>query len=249
MLILSLLILIHFATANSLLSITHPNNALIIRKFMVARQSPTDTGDTVPDACKTDCDPINARIVQGCSPQDCCQSNFVNEYFQCLKCVGGARNATDFTRAQLTLDDLTVQCDSRGLNVPKLTLPGQDVNRILPSAPATAITAGIPVFTSVTAPLPTISASAQSSNTPTPSSAGAGYLIPHLSHVQAIVVLLGGFIHLALWMPSAHLSSFLFSVWMTIKIGTLMNITLMVYGTNRTSFRHELPSAFSWLLA
>lgn len=91
-----------------------------------------------------------------------------------------------------------MQCDSRGLNVPKLTLPGQDVNRILPSAPATAITAGIPVFTSVTAPLPTISASAQSSNTPTPSSAGAGYLIPHLSHVQAIVVLLGGFIHLAL---------------------------------------------------
>jgi len=64
MLILSLLILIHFATANSLLSITHPNNALITRKFMVARQSPTDAGDTVPDACKTDCDPINARIVQ-----------------------------------------------------------------------------------------------------------------------------------------------------------------------------------------
>lgn len=109
--------------------------------------------ENVPDACKPDCDPINTRVTEGCSPQQCCTATFVTGYFNCLKCVGGALNATDFTPAQQVLDDLTAQCDARGLNVPKLTLPGINPNRTLPTVTIPPSNA-VPPVSSIQSTLP-----------------------------------------------------------------------------------------------
>ncbi|KAF5364377.1 hypothetical protein D9756_000892 [Leucocoprinus leucothites] len=205
MLIISLLALVHFVSASSLLSVVHPNRALAVDNIgaIVARQSPTPTG-TVPTACKADCDPVNAEVGQGCTPAQCCQASFVTQYFNCLKCVGGALNLTDFTPAQEVLDDLTVQCSSRGLTVPKLTLPGIDPNRPLPSAPATANqTPSSGQSTAATFPMTTLQPAATGTAPPqtttTPSSAKAErFGAPHFSHVYASAVMLGSLIYLAL---------------------------------------------------
>ncbi|KAJ7179613.1 hypothetical protein C8R46DRAFT_1074265 [Mycena filopes] len=76
-----------------------------------------------PPQCDSSCDPINT-IAQG-------------GYFDCLKCVGVADNATtaDFAIAQTDLDDFTVACSKVGFALPELTLPGQNPNRTLATAP------------------------------------------------------------------------------------------------------------------
>ncbi|KAF9449562.1 hypothetical protein P691DRAFT_547705 [Macrolepiota fuliginosa MF-IS2] len=124
--------LAHLVAANSLLGLTQPNNAFdrTALSRVVGRQSQVPS---VPTQCKADCDPINSQVAQGCSPADCCKATFVTGYFNCLKCVGGALNITDYTPAQAILDQLTEACDAKGLNVPTLTLPGIDPNRPLPS--------------------------------------------------------------------------------------------------------------------
>ncbi|KAJ3570166.1 hypothetical protein NP233_g4587 [Leucocoprinus birnbaumii] len=183
MLNFSLLAFIGFAAASSLLGITHPNRALAV-DGIAARQNPGN--GTVPTACKSNCDPINAET----------------------QCVGGALNITDFRAAQAVLDDLIVQCDSRGLNVPKLTLPGIDPNRTLPSAPATANLTALPLPTgasgsaTATFPLTTLQSgtgTASPQATSSASSAKPGRLVaPRLSHVHASAIVLGAMIYLAM---------------------------------------------------
>ncbi|KAJ7087296.1 hypothetical protein B0H15DRAFT_306794 [Mycena belliarum] len=63
---------------------------------------------------------------------------FQGSYFECLKCVGIATNATtaDFVQAQSLVDGLTVACSKEGFTLPELTFPGQNPNRTLATVSA-----------------------------------------------------------------------------------------------------------------
>ncbi|KIL67401.1 hypothetical protein M378DRAFT_159824 [Amanita muscaria Koide BX008] len=70
---------------------------------------------------------------ESCTPQACCTSTFEQDYLACFTCIGKAQNNTDYTSYQTQLDQFTAACDASGISVPKLTFPGQDPNRALPS--------------------------------------------------------------------------------------------------------------------
>ncbi|KAF7776780.1 hypothetical protein Agabi119p4_5173 [Agaricus bisporus var. burnettii] len=138
------------------------------------------------------------RVAEGCSPAECCQDSFVNGYFECLTCVGTAENITDYGPAQQVVDQLTVQCNTEGFESPKLTLPGIDPNRTLPSSVPPLLTGTVPPTATnqetLTA-LPTItpatspSGTAPPATTSSPSSAIPNHFFtPQLSHLSAYVV-------------------------------------------------------------
>ncbi|KAJ7163819.1 hypothetical protein C8R43DRAFT_254633 [Mycena crocata] len=88
----------------------------------------------VPPQCASTCDPINTILeTNTCPPATCCSDLFQSGYFNCLKCVGLAANATvaEFAQAQTLLDGLTVACSKEGFSLPELTLPGQNSSRTL----------------------------------------------------------------------------------------------------------------------
>ncbi|KAJ7047861.1 hypothetical protein C8F04DRAFT_1060307 [Mycena alexandri] len=89
-----------------------------------------------PPQCDSSCDPINTIAQQSCPITECCTPLFQSGYFDCLKCVGIADNATtaDFALAQTDLDDFTIACSKEGFALPELTLPGQNPNRTLATA-------------------------------------------------------------------------------------------------------------------
>ncbi|KAJ7727899.1 hypothetical protein B0H16DRAFT_246522 [Mycena metata] len=89
-----------------------------------------------PPQCDSSCDPINTIAQQSCPITECCTPLFQSGYFECLKCVGIADNATtaDFALAQTDLDDFTIACSKEGFALPELTLPGQNPNRTLATA-------------------------------------------------------------------------------------------------------------------
>ena len=143
--------------------------------------------------------------------------------------------------------DLTMLCDSKGLDVPSVTLSGPAASGALSSAPATVISnmpsTNAPADASTIVPAQPTDSPAQSTNAPTQStdspaqsantttsSAEQSCLIPHLLHVQVSVVLLGGLIHLALW-NAIILLLFppSFSVWMTITCRLVMIIYLCFF--------------------
>jgi len=93
---------------------------------------------SVPSQCEPDCDPINDQIQASCTTSKCCTANFETGYFTCLKCVGTAIKIEDYSSAQNVLDTLFKQCAAQGVILPKLTLPGQDPDRPMPTDHATA---------------------------------------------------------------------------------------------------------------
>lgn len=96
-----------------------------------------DTG--TPPQCASTCDPV-ATIAPTCpsEPSQCCTQLFQSGYFNCLMCVGLADNVTaaGFAVAQQSVDNFTVECSELGFSLPKLTLPGQNVNRTLSTVSA-----------------------------------------------------------------------------------------------------------------
>jgi len=80
---------------------------------------------TVPPQCIANCNPVNALIAAQCSPQQCCTGTFETEYYNCLLCVGQAANVTDYSTAQGLLTEFEQACQSEGLDIPTLFLPGQ----------------------------------------------------------------------------------------------------------------------------
>ncbi|KAF7354884.1 hypothetical protein MSAN_01402900 [Mycena sanguinolenta] len=89
--------------------------------------------------CDSTCDPVEDIISTGsCPPSECCTELFQADYFDCLKCVGEATNATmaDWTVAQNDVDALTVACSKEGFPLPELTLPTQNPNRTLATVSA-----------------------------------------------------------------------------------------------------------------
>lgn len=98
---------------------------------LLTRQTPSGI-----DQCQTPCAPIMNFIGAGqesCTPQACCTSTFEQDYLACFTCIGKAQNNIDYTSYQTQLDQFTAACDASGISVPKLTFPGQDPNRALPS--------------------------------------------------------------------------------------------------------------------
>ncbi|KAK7048335.1 hypothetical protein R3P38DRAFT_2868739 [Favolaschia claudopus] len=87
--------------------------------------------------CETTCDPVEDILAtMSCPPSQCCTPLFQSSYFNCLKCVGTATNATkaDWAVAQADVDGLTIACSVQGFTLPELTLPTQDPNRTLSTA-------------------------------------------------------------------------------------------------------------------
>ncbi|KAG1767721.1 hypothetical protein EV702DRAFT_1146237 [Suillus placidus] len=117
----------------------------------------------VPSQCTSICDPVSNEV------------NAVSQSLPCLStttvmCVGTALNATDYTHAQVDLDQLYVSCFDYGYTLKELTLPGQNPSRTL----STSLLVGS-AFTSTSASsvLPS-STSPASSGTSTPTSAALG---------------------------------------------------------------------------
>ncbi|KAK2462287.1 hypothetical protein APHAL10511_005593 [Amanita phalloides] len=103
--------------------------------FLVVRQG--GNGSVPVSQCESTCSPIinyvGPTATERCTAAACCSSTFENAYLNCLTCVGKAKGMTDYSPLQIDLDQLTSACLAAGYNVPKLTFPGQNPNRQLPS--------------------------------------------------------------------------------------------------------------------
>ncbi|THV00567.1 hypothetical protein K435DRAFT_854651 [Dendrothele bispora CBS 962.96] len=93
------------------------------------------TRQNIPDACTDTCGTAPEQY-QSCTPDTCCNNQFETTLFNCYECIGNALQITDYTEPQQNLDILFVACTSAGSPIDKLTLPGQDPNRNLPTSSA-----------------------------------------------------------------------------------------------------------------
>ncbi|KAL0949061.1 hypothetical protein HGRIS_009159 [Hohenbuehelia grisea] len=96
----------------------------------------------VPAQCQSICNPVNQRIADGCNYDACCTADFANRYINCATCFGNASGQTDYTQSQGFYDSLFTTCTSAERQMPRLTLPGQNADRPLPSVGAGAGAAG-----------------------------------------------------------------------------------------------------------
>jgi len=120
------------AAAGVLLAGLSPRIDLVLMKTFQRRQG---SAPPTPPQCVTICNPVNSVInsPQQCSPSECCTSTFEKSYYNCFVCAEAAANDTDYTEAQMVLNDLYDTCASAGIMIPVLTFPGQDANQTLSS--------------------------------------------------------------------------------------------------------------------
>ncbi|KAJ8697691.1 hypothetical protein PTI98_004470 [Pleurotus ostreatus] len=107
----------------------------------------------IPGACADQCIPINSIIASQCTVGKCCTDVFANGYADCVRCFGQAIEITNFAPFQTAIDTLFAACSRAGQPIPKLTLPGQDANRVIASTMATTTrvsTASVPAGTAST---------------------------------------------------------------------------------------------------
>lgn len=140
----------------------------------------------IPPGCTITCAPVATLIgsLGNCTATECCVTTFETSFFNCLGCAEAAANVTDFTSAQMTVDELYDDCAGLGIKLPVLTFPGQNASRPLSSvvlASSSQITVSTTpsqsVVQSTIGPLTTIGSSTApagtqattTSNTPTPS--------------------------------------------------------------------------------
>lgn len=125
----------------------------------------------VPSQCTSICDPVNNEVNAGCPITVCCAQSFETSYYNCLMCVGTALNATDYTQAQVDLDQLFVSCYDFGYTLQELTLPGQNPSRTL----STSLLVGSAfTSTSTSTVLPSSTSSSTATSTPTSAALGPG---------------------------------------------------------------------------
>ncbi|KAG1753231.1 hypothetical protein EDB19DRAFT_817590 [Suillus lakei] len=124
----------------------------------------------VPSQCTSTCDPVNNEVNAGCPITVCCAQSFETSYYDCLICVGTALNATDYTQAQVDLDQLYVSCYDYGYTLQELTLPGQNPSRTL----STSLLVGSAFTSTITISPSSTSPASSSTATSTPTSAALG---------------------------------------------------------------------------
>ncbi|ESK87827.1 hypothetical protein Moror_15320 [Moniliophthora roreri MCA 2997] len=93
---------------------------------------------------------------------------------QCYRCLAQSINSSDFRQPQQNIDGLVTECVMLGFTMEKITLPGQDPNRPLATAPAQSspsqTSSGTRTSTRPTSTAPTSTAPPSSSTgSPTPS--------------------------------------------------------------------------------
>ncbi|KAK7471214.1 hypothetical protein VKT23_002623 [Stygiomarasmius scandens] len=88
----------------------------------------------IPPACTDTCGTAPQQV-QSCTPDTCCNNQFDTTLSNCYRCVGSAMNISDYSLPQQILDQLFNICAAAGSPVDEQTLPGQDPNRPLSSAP------------------------------------------------------------------------------------------------------------------
>ncbi|KAL4265426.1 hypothetical protein AB1N83_002753 [Pleurotus pulmonarius] len=132
----------------------------------------------IPGACADQCIPINSIIASQCTVGKCCTNVFANGYADCVRCFGQAIEITNFAPFQTAIDTLFAACSRAGQPIPKLTLPGQDANRVIASTVATTTRVS-------TASVPPGTASASNSGTAPSSSALLGSSAPAVTPTQA----------------------------------------------------------------
>ncbi|KAF9498226.1 hypothetical protein BDN71DRAFT_1504037 [Pleurotus eryngii] len=147
----------------------------------------------IPGACADQCIPINSIIALQCTVGKCCTDVFANGYADCVRCFGHAIEITNFAPFQTAIDSkqlisflgafvsrikqlpssiaLFAACSRAGQPIPKLTLPGQDANRVIASTVATTTRVS-------TASVPAGTASASNSGAAPSSSTSFGSSIP-----------------------------------------------------------------------
>ncbi|KAL0949060.1 hypothetical protein HGRIS_009158 [Hohenbuehelia grisea] len=133
---------------------------------------------TVPAQCRTSCD-SSLPIIGSCTPALCCTTTFEVNYFNCIKCIGATLASVDYGPPQRELDSLFAACAAEQLPINKLTLPGQDPNRPIPS---------VTIGQNPPPPPPTSSSRAQPSGTsssPAQSSTGQSSTTSVTSSFQA----------------------------------------------------------------
>ncbi|THV00570.1 hypothetical protein K435DRAFT_443739 [Dendrothele bispora CBS 962.96] len=96
---------------------------------------------SIPDTCTDTCGTVPDNL-PNCFPNfvasKCCVNSFQLELYNCYQCIGSTQNISSYTLPQETLDQLFGECAAAGLPVNKLTLPGQDPNRAIPTLPISA---------------------------------------------------------------------------------------------------------------
>ncbi|KAK7471211.1 hypothetical protein VKT23_002620 [Stygiomarasmius scandens] len=123
----------------------------------------------IPDVCTQTCGTVPDNF-PNCSPNftpsKCCMSSFELELFSCYQCIGSTQNIVDYTPPQQTLDLIFVKCAAAGLPIDKLTLPGQDPNRNLPTSSVSPAQNSTPSMGSSSREQSTSQSTATSSSTP-----------------------------------------------------------------------------------
>ncbi|KAF8716382.1 hypothetical protein AX14_012370, partial [Amanita brunnescens Koide BX004] len=151
----------------------------VITGSLVTRQGQGNGNGTLSQ-CESPCSSVDQFVGPNapdtCTPQACCTADFEQAYLNCFTCIGTAENITDYSQYQSSLDNLTSACLEEGINVPKLTFPGQNPNRSLPTPSSTLASSsatGVPgtTMTSTTTPgttiLPTTGVVATTTPSPT----------------------------------------------------------------------------------
>ncbi|KAF8505029.1 hypothetical protein BU17DRAFT_71549 [Hysterangium stoloniferum] len=188
-------LLILAATFQLVLAVNGVNNLLSLPKGV---QSLAIVPSPIPTECQGNCSsPVS--LLQTCAPPigSClCTPTFQTGLFNCYICLGGVQRATDYDQAQRDLDLITTSCDAFSLPLPKLTLPGEDPNRIIS-------TAALPSGVSGTVLSPPLSSSPVSSANANASTGGTAPSSVPLTQTVAQAVSTTGLVGSGLTTPSA----------------------------------------------
>ncbi|KAJ8087042.1 hypothetical protein PM082_005867 [Marasmius tenuissimus] len=84
----------------------------------------------IPQQCQDTCSPVTPLLTQrNCTPEQCCTEKFVTDLRDCLLCIGSTQGIQDYSQPQGSIDQFIGSCAAQGIDVPRVTLPGQDNNR------------------------------------------------------------------------------------------------------------------------
>ncbi|KAG7096482.1 hypothetical protein E1B28_003912 [Marasmius oreades] len=118
-----------------------PALAISATVFKTAQASVFPRQSDLPPECQPTCTTSVATFVENsnCPNNDiaqCCTVQFEQGVADCYLCLGKSINSMAFGQAQMNIDGLVKTCVQSGFMMTKITLPGQDPNRPLTTAPA-----------------------------------------------------------------------------------------------------------------
>ncbi|KAJ8087041.1 hypothetical protein PM082_005866 [Marasmius tenuissimus] len=84
----------------------------------------------IPQQCQDACSPVTPLLTQrNCPTSQCCTEQFVTNLRDCFLCIGTTQGIQDYSQPQGSIDQFIGSCAAKGIDVPRVTLPGQDNNR------------------------------------------------------------------------------------------------------------------------